>query len=59
MPGGSRLIDRVALLIGTLRAIPSVSTALVAHIPQEGGPLSQEIEAHQMLTFGTTALAWG
>ena len=36
-----------------------VITGLVAHIPYEGGPLIDEIEVHQFLAFGTTALFLG
>jgi uncharacterized membrane protein len=57
--GDLRLVGWVTLLLGTLLAIPSVVTGLVAHIPYEGGPLIEVIEVHQFLAFGTTALFLG
>lgn len=46
----------LALLIGTLGALASTVTGLIAHLPYEETPVIAVIEPHQFLAFGTTAL---
>lgn len=45
----------ITLLIGTVSAVPTVFSGIVAHLPYEeaGGIILSEIESHQFLGFAT------
>ena len=46
----------IALLLGTLMAIPTAITGIIAHIPYEGTAVMEAIESHERLGLLTTAI---
>jgi uncharacterized membrane protein len=49
----------LALLLGTLMAIPTAITGIIAHIPYEGTAAMEAIESHERLGLLTTAIFIG
>jgi uncharacterized membrane protein len=49
----------IALLLGTLSAIPAAITGIIAHIPYEGTAVIESIERHEQLGLLTTAIFIG
>lgn len=46
----------IVLLLGAIATIPTIITGLIAHFPYEEGRFAADVERHQWLAFGTTAL---
>lgn len=49
----------LALLLGTLAAIPTVITGIIAHFPYEGTAAIEAIEGHEQMGLLTTAIFIG